>query len=178
MNLFTLISFLSVFCLMSYGIELNSANKGPGLSKQKRSEQSKSPLKSIKKTSLSKKRAIETDSGATETSEKIKEAQTNKLKQSPSNKDSMDLVKEKNDIISEKIKKVFVDFLEILESKSINSKEYIKAVHFLENSLYDEASFETLKILAKTYENKEDFRNQIKVLKRLSCVGIASRKYF
>ena len=95
MNLFTLISFLSVFCLMSHGIELNSANKGPGVSKQKKSEQTKSPLKSIKKTSLSKKRAIETDSGTKKTSEKIKETQKNEFKQSPSNKDSMDFAKKK-----------------------------------------------------------------------------------
>ena len=71
-------------------------------------------------------------------------------------------------IITQKIKKIFEDFVEILEKKNVESSEYIKAVKFLENSLYNEASFGTLKLLAEVYEQKKDFKNQINVLKNLS----------
>ena len=74
----------------------------------------------------------------------------------------------KTDIVSQKIKSVFIDFLEILDKESVSSNEYAKAVRFLENSLYNEASFETLKILATAYQEKKDFQNQIKVLNILS----------
>lgn len=74
----------------------------------------------------------------------------------------------KSGLITEKIKQVFEDFVEILEKESVQSSEYSKAVRFLENSLYNEASFETLKLLADVYEQKGDLKNQINVLKVLS----------
>ena len=73
-----------------------------------------------------------------------------------------------SDAITQKIKKVFEDFLEILEKESVQSDEYKKAVGFLENSLYSEASFESLKLLAAVYGEKKDFKNQINVLNVLS----------
>ena len=72
-------------------------------------------------------------------------------------------------LITKKIRKVFEDFLEILDKESIESNEYAKAVRFLEQSLYNEASFETLKLLAEVYEEKKDFKNQINVLNVLSA---------
>jgi len=71
-------------------------------------------------------------------------------------------------VITQKIRKVFEDFLEILEKESVKSDEYKKAVGFLENSLYSEASFESLKLLASVYGEKKDFKNQINVLNVLS----------
>ena len=71
-------------------------------------------------------------------------------------------------LITKKIKKIFEDFLEILDKESIESSEYAKAVRFLEQSLYSEASFESLKLLASVYEEKKDFKNQINVLNVLS----------
>ena len=70
--------------------------------------------------------------------------------------------------ITRKIKEVFKDFLDILEKEKVQSKEYIKAVKFLENSLYNEAAFESLKLLADVYHEKKDFQNQINVLNILS----------
>ena len=63
---------------------------------------------------------------------------------------------------------MFEDFLDILETKSLKSKEYKKAVNFLEQSLYNEAGFDSLKLLASVYQNKKDFKNQIHVLKVLT----------
>ncbi|MCZ0932006.1 MAG: hypothetical protein OXJ52_02520 [Oligoflexia bacterium] len=71
-------------------------------------------------------------------------------------------------IITKKIKSIFEDFIKILENRSVESKEYKKAVKFLENSLYNEASFESLELLAQVYEDREDFKNQINVLNILS----------
>ena len=70
--------------------------------------------------------------------------------------------------ISEKVEKIFSVFIEILEEESIDSKKYIQAVEFLENSLYDKIDFQTLKTLARVYKNKEDFKNQLKVLNILT----------
>ncbi len=69
---------------------------------------------------------------------------------------------------SQAIKKVFEDFVEILEKESLPAKEYKKLVRFLENSLYGSASFESLRLLAKVYEEKKDFKNQVNVLNVLS----------
>lgn len=71
-------------------------------------------------------------------------------------------------IVTKQIKTVFEDFLKILENEIVESNEYTKAVRFLEGSLYNEASFETLKLLAEVYEKKGDFKNQINVLNILS----------
>ena len=71
-------------------------------------------------------------------------------------------------LVTQKIKQVFVDFIEILETEALNSEEYKKAVKFLEDSLYNSASFETLKLLATVYKDKDDTRNHIKVLNVLS----------
>lgn len=77
--------------------------------------------------------------------------------------------KPENDTVAQQIKKVFTSFLKILEKETLNSNEYAKAVRFLENSLYNEASFNTLKVLADLYGEKEDFKNQINVLNILSA---------
>ena len=70
--------------------------------------------------------------------------------------------------VARQIKKTFQSFLKILEKESVRSSEYAKASRFLENSLYNEASFESLKALAGVYESKKDYKNQINVLKILS----------
>ena len=72
-------------------------------------------------------------------------------------------------VITSKIKSVFEDFIKVLENQSVESEEYRKAVKFLENSLYNTASFESLKLLAQVYEDKKDFTNQLNVLKVLSA---------
>ena len=72
------------------------------------------------------------------------------------------------EIVTQKIKGVFEDFIKILESRSVDSKEYKKAVKFLENSLYNEASFESLKLLAQVYYDRKDTQNQINVLNIIS----------
>ena len=71
-------------------------------------------------------------------------------------------------VITKKIKKVFEDFIKILENRSVESEEYKKAVKFLENSLYNEASFESLALLAQVYQDRKDFKNQLNVLNILS----------
>ena len=71
-------------------------------------------------------------------------------------------------IITKKIKSIFEDFIKTLENRSVESDEYRKAVKFLENSLYNEASFESLALLAQVYQDKKDFKNQLNVLNILS----------
>ena len=67
-------------------------------------------------------------------------------------------------VISQKIKKIFSDFITLLEKEPLHSTDYTKAVQFLENSLYNQASFESLTLLSEAYKEKKDFQNQIKVL--------------
>ena len=96
-------------------------------------------------------------------------ADTEQVRTFPDSQKSANIKKKKDPgVVSHKIKQVFKDFLDILEKKSIVSSEYKKAVHFLENSLYSQASFESLKILAEVYKDKKDFQNQIKVLNILT----------
>ncbi|MCY4321471.1 MAG: hypothetical protein OXC37_03580 [Bdellovibrionaceae bacterium] len=90
------------------------------------------------------------------------------IERAESQKKEKDLKENPNQIITNKIKKVFEDFIKVLESEPLKSDEYKKAVKFLENSLYNEASFESLSLLAQVYENKKDFKNQINVLNTLS----------
>ena len=71
-------------------------------------------------------------------------------------------------VITKKIKSIFEDFIRILENRSVESEEYRKAVKFLENSLYNEASFESLELLAQVYYDRGDLKNQINVLNILS----------
>ena len=165
MNFLALTCFLSVFCLMGYEKEAISKSKIQSKPTEKESFTDQSPSLNNQGNHL-KKTSSEAGSEAEKAQKitsKIKKSQLKELE-----KDSARQESKMSDIVSQKIKKVFVEFLEILERKSIDSKEYIKAVHFLENSLYNEASFETLKILAETYKNKKDFPNQIKVLNILS----------
>lgn len=68
-------------------------------------------------------------------------------------------------VIDQAIQKVFLDFLKVFQNTDLNSQEYNKAVQFLEVSLYNGSSFSTLKTLSRIYENKQDLRNQLKVLK-------------
>lgn len=139
------IVFLYLFCLSTHG--------------------EKSSLKN--KTSLK----IQNEDSYTDESLKTKEESKNE-KQNEETHDSKSVNEEsdkkKSGLVTQKIKKVFVDFLEILEKESMESNEYTKAVKFLENSLYNEASFETLKLLATAYKEKKDVTNQIKVLTILS----------
>ena len=55
-----------------------------------------------------------------------------------------------------------------LDKKSPSSERYNQTVELLEASVYNKASFETLKILAETYEENKDHPNQIKVLNQLA----------
>ena len=61
----------------------------------------------------------------------------------------------------------FRKMLEILDREDISSEEYKRASRDLETSYYHNASFETLELLSKTYREKGDEQNQIKVLERL-----------
>ncbi len=105
-------------------------------------------------------------------SQGLKDESPSDLLKKPS-KSSPDSIKptkpEKLSTIQKKIKDVFEDFLEILETEPLESEEYAKAVKFLENSLYNEANFDTLKLLSKVYGEKNDLQNQINVLKILSA---------
>ena len=141
MKILVLLGFLSVFYWVSYGEDKSNQAKAKSIKKEKSFNIDQSLNKSDKE----------------DTQTETKKAKSNQTSQ-------------KNPgIVSQKIKKVFIDFLEVLEKESMDSKEYTKAVQFLENSLYNQASFETLKILADTYDNKKDFQNQIKVLNILSA---------
>ena len=75
---------------------------------------------------------------------------------------------DKKPVVSRKIKEVFQDFINILETEAVQSPEYTKAVNFLERTLYNQADFETLKQLSQVYEQKKDFQNQKNVLEVLS----------
>lgn len=61
--------------------------------------------------------------------------------------------------------KGFIESLGTIEQKKISSKDYNKAVTFLESSFYNDASFETLSLLANTYKKRGDLSNEIKVKK-------------
>ncbi len=100
----------------------------------------------------------------------IKKDSSNMKNKSPEKETIMEKTRNSKslDNVTKMIKKVFIDFLDILEKEPLNSKEYAKAVRFLENSLYSEANFETLKLLATVYKEKKDFINQTKVLNILS----------
>ena len=66
-------------------------------------------------------------------------------------------------------KTVLKDFLKMfLDRESSVSDRYNQAVELLEASIYNKASFETLKLLAETYGENKDYPNQIKVLNRLT----------
>lgn len=139
------IVFLYLFCPFTYG--------------ESSSEKIKNDLKT-------KNNENHTDESLKTKEEGKKEKQNKETHVSKSiNKKSS---KEESGLVTQKIKQVFKDFLEILEKESMESNEYTKAVKFLENSLYNEASFDTLKLLATAYKEKQDFINQIKVLNILS----------
>lgn len=160
MNFFILISFLYFFCCLPCQGEIKNNTKIQLKTKEEKGviDQSLNVNAQTKRNPQKITEEIKVEEKDQKRNKKIEKQEadsTHPFKQS--------------DVVSQKIKKVFTEFLEILETKSIDSKEYIKAVHFLENSLYNEAGFETLKILAETYKNKQDFQNQIKVLKILSA---------
>ena len=67
-----------------------------------------------------------------------------------------------------KIEETFKKFLKILEPHPIESKEYKKAASFLEKTLYDEVSFDSLKLLSELYLKKEDIKGHLRVIKALS----------
>ena len=98
----------------------------------------------------------------------VKQALETSERDPPPDNKAPALDKASSQLVTKKIKKVFEDFIEILESRSIESEEYKKAVKFLENSLYNEASFESLKLLAQVYYDRGDFKNQLNVLNILS----------
>ena len=70
--------------------------------------------------------------------------------------------------VKDKIEETFKKFLKILEPYPIESKEYKKAASFLEKTLYDEVSFDSLKILSELYLKKEDLKSHLRVIKALS----------
>ena len=72
-------------------------------------------------------------------------------------------------IVTRQIEKTIEDFVTLLEQTAVESKEYQKAVKFMENSLYHSASFESIELLSKAYSKKKDFKNQIKALEILSA---------
>ena len=125
----------------------------------KPSESTDKPDKTPPKPSESMDKEVETESKSSESMNK--EGET-----APKTPASME--QEGQEPVTKKIKQVFKDFIEILETESLNSEEYRKAVKFLEDSLYNSASFETLKLLATVYKDKGDLSNHIKVLKVLS----------
>lgn len=62
----------------------------------------------------------------------------------------------------------FKQMLNILDREEVSSEKYKRAARDLEVSYYHNASFETLELLSKTYGEKGDGKNQIKILKRLT----------
>ena len=111
----------------------------------------KEPDTAQKNTTTEEDKKVKTDTKEPDTAQK--------------NTESFDI---RSSLVTQKIKKVFIDFIEIIEKEPLESDEYKKAVSFLENSLYGEASFETLKLLATVYKEKNDLINQLKVLNILS----------
>ena len=172
----------------------NDQNKNKALQTTK-SQPNKSAGKNKTKPETAKLKTKATSQTSKSADKKRVKAKTKKQKQRKANKTSKkqkaksqkaegkDQTKQKETALKEKpspaekppgavtlkIKEVFEDFLEILETKSIADTEYKKAVHFLERSLYNSASFETLKILSTVYADKKDFKNQINALKILTA---------
>ena len=70
--------------------------------------------------------------------------------------------------VKDKIEETFKKFLKILEPHPIESKEYKKAASFLEKTLYDEVSFDSLKLLSELYLKKEDIKGHLRVVKAIS----------
>lgn len=70
--------------------------------------------------------------------------------------------------IQDKIENTFKRFLMIIESHPRESKEYKQASSFLERTLYDEVSFESLKLLSELYLQKKDRAGHLRITKALS----------
>ena len=81
---------------------------------------------------------------------------------------SLDSANNPKILVQNKIEDVLKEFLIILEVKPVQSTEYKNTVAFLEESLYDQVSFRSLKILSEVYEKKGDLKNHLKVIRYLS----------
>ena len=142
--------------LLSYGLEL--------------SESKKNELKPPQFLSVLDQGSIKTEELSEKTSQSLATGETEKRNLSEAENQALDQKESDSSAqaITKKIKSVFEDFIKILENQSVESKEYRKAVNFLENSLYNEASFDSLKLLAQVYKDRKDFQNQMNVLNVLS----------
>lgn len=63
----------------------------------------------------------------------------------------------------------FKEYINILNKEKPSSKNYKEAITFLESSLYNNSSFETLSTLANLYNKKKDYQNELKILKVLAA---------
>ena len=81
---------------------------------------------------------------------------------------SLDSADHSDNLVQNKIEDVLKEFIVILQAKPVQSEEYKNAVAFLERSLYDQVSFNSLKVLSEIYEKKADLSGHLKVVKRLS----------
>ena len=169
-----LLVFLYLTCLFSYGDKLPSSNQ-TNLKIQNPSSTLKKRKNPVIKSNTDQQTIEEKTSFIPEGRDK-KATEEAQLKPPPTELNTQQTTEEKqsksssirSSLVAQKIKKVFIDFLEIIEKESLDSEEYKKAVKFLENSLYSDASFETLKLLATVYKEKKDSINQINVLNILS----------
>ena len=156
-----------IFCFLfsgllscSFVLLFDLENSRLAFAEEKELDQSK-----VKKENLDQSPAKEEQLFEKQDLESLKDKKQKKDKKGETDQKNQE---DSSQVITKKIKSVFEDFIKILENRSVESKEYKKAVKFLENSLYNEASFESLKLLAQVYNDRKDFQNQINVLNILS----------
>ena len=70
--------------------------------------------------------------------------------------------------IQDTIENTFHQFLNLLKSHPPHSKEYKKVSSFIEKTLYNEVSFDSLKVLAELYLQKEDKQSYLRLVKAIS----------
>ena len=68
----------------------------------------------------------------------------------------------------DKIEETFKKFLKILETHNSQSSEYKRAASFLEKTLYDEVSFDSLKVLSELYLKKGDAKGHLRIMKAVT----------
>ena len=78
---------------------------------------------------------------------------------------SLEKEPKKSSLLEDKIEASFKEFLKILSSHPKRSTEYKKLSSFVEKTFYDSVSFNSLKILADLYLEKEDMSGYLLVLR-------------
>ena len=149
--------FILVFCLFSslvYGEEsslkapvvssfASLVKKAKPVSEAPESVSEKDGYESKSSKSMDKKAEVESESSKSvdKTAEVESESSKSMDKTAEVESESSKSMDKNQRPVTQKIKQVFLDFIEILETEALDSEEYKKAVKFLEDSLYNSASF-------------------------------------